>query len=62
MAFRSGWDRGFARGVTSATPCKFAVGILIMGFAALGAYWCPFGAVFIGVAPPPALPAKWGTN
>jgi hypothetical protein len=62
MAFRSRWDREFAVGVTSAAPCKFVVGILEMGFAAPWAHWCPFRAVFIRVAPPPALLAKWGTN
>jgi hypothetical protein len=62
MAFRSGWDRGFAVGVTSAAPCKFTVGVLVMGFAALWAHWCPFRAVLIGMAPPPTLPAKWGAN
>jgi hypothetical protein len=38
------------------------VGVLVVGFATLWAYWCPFGAVLIGMAPPPAFPAKWGTN
>jgi hypothetical protein len=62
LAYRSGWDRGFAGGVSSTAPCKFAMGVLVMGFTAPWAYWCPFGAVFIRMAPPPARPAKWGTN
>jgi hypothetical protein len=49
LAFRSGWDRGFAGGVTLAAPCKFAMGVLVMGFAAPWAYWCLFGAMFIGI-------------
>jgi hypothetical protein len=62
VVFRSGWDRGFAIGVTSAAPCKFVVGVLEMGFATSWAHWCPFGAVLIGMALPPTLLAKWGTN
>jgi hypothetical protein len=61
VAFRSRWDRGFAIGVTLATPCKFMMGILEMGFTTLWAYWCPLGAMFIRVTPLPALPAKWGS-
>jgi hypothetical protein len=61
VALRGWWNRRFAVGVTSATSCKFMVGVLEMGFAALWAYWSPLGAVFIRVAPLPALPAKWGS-
>jgi hypothetical protein len=61
VAFRSGWDRGFAIGVILVALCKFAVGVLEVGLATLWAYWCPLGAMFIRVTPLPALPAKWGT-
>jgi hypothetical protein len=37
------------------------VGILEMGFTALGAYRYLFGAVFVRMFPLPALPAKWGS-
>jgi hypothetical protein len=61
MALRGGWDRWLAVGVTSAASCKFVMSVLKVGFAALWAYWCPLRAVFIRVAPLPALPAKWGS-
>jgi hypothetical protein len=61
LALRGGWDRWLAIRVTLAVACKFVMGILKVEFAALGAYWCPLGTVFIGVAPLPALPAKWGS-
>jgi hypothetical protein len=62
LTLRSRWDRWFAVGVSLAATCKFAMSVPKMGFAAPGAYWCLFGAVFVRVTPLPALPAKWGSN
>jgi hypothetical protein len=60
LALRGRRHRWLAGGVTLAASCKLMVGVLEMGFAALGAYRCFFGAVFVGMSPLPALPAKWG--
>jgi hypothetical protein len=59
LALRGGGDRWLAGGVILAASCKLTVGVLVMGFAALGACGCLFGVVFVGMFPLPALPAKW---
>jgi tetrahydromethanopterin S-methyltransferase subunit F len=58
LALRGGRNRWLASGVTSAAFCKLMVGILVMGFATPGACGCLFRAVFVGMSPLPAFPAK----
>jgi hypothetical protein len=62
LALRGRRNRWLAIGVTSAAACKLAMGILVMGFAILGAYRCLLGAVLIGMSPLPAFPAKWSPD
>jgi hypothetical protein len=62
LTLRSRWDRWLAIGVSSAATCKLTMGVPEVGFTALGAYGCLFGAVFVRMTPLPALPAKWDSN
>jgi hypothetical protein len=61
LALRGGRYRWLAIGVTLAASCKLMVGVLEMGFTAPGTYRYLLRAVFIGMSPLPALPAKWGS-
>jgi hypothetical protein len=60
LALRGGRNRWLSRGVTLAAACKFVVGILVMEFTTSGAHQSFLCAVFVRMAPLPALSAEWG--
>jgi hypothetical protein len=59
LALRGGRNRWLASGITLAAACKLTMGILVMGFTTTRVCGCLFWAVFVGMSPLPALPAKW---